>query len=128
MTKIRQSLGRWGEDLAARYLVEHGYTLVDRNARTPYGEVDVVAYKEDETGSGVVVFVEVKTRSSKSFGLPEQSITSRKQEHLISSAQFYLQEHPELGQDWRIDVIAIRRYRTGKTPEITVFENAFGQE
>ena len=113
----RQTLGKWGEALAAESLQRQGYILLEKNARTPYGELDLVMRQD-----AVIVFVEVKTRSSPSFGLPEQSITRSKQEHILHSAQHYLQTHPELPGDWRVDVIAIRR-KTGTPPEVVHFEN-----
>ena len=124
MTNARKLLGGWGEDLAANYLLHHGYTLLDRNARTPYGELDLVVRPPDVEGGNVTVFVEVKTRSSTRYGLPEESVTPRKQAHLVAAAQAYLLAHPELDGDWRIDVIAIQRYRSKRTPSITHFENA----
>jgi putative endonuclease len=113
----RQTLGRWGEALAAETLERQGYSLLERNARTPYGELDLVMRQ----GQGIV-FVEVKTRASRTFGLPEESITRRKQEHLLHAAQHYLQSHPELSGDWRVDVIAIRR-QADRPPEVVHFEN-----
>jgi putative endonuclease len=115
----KQSLGRWGERLAADYLKKHGFTILEQNTRTPYGEIDLIACK-----AGVTVFIEVKTRKSTSFGQPEESVNQRKQLHLLNSAQHYIQEHPELEGAWRIDVIAIRRFRDGQSPQITHFENA----
>jgi putative endonuclease len=127
MTKTtRQRLGSWGEKLTASYLTERGYTLIATNERTPYGEIDLIASQPDGQGSTVTVFIEVKTRSSSSFGLPEQSVGRRKQEHLLNSARYYLQEHPEAGENWRVDVIAIQRGRLENPPLITHFENAFG--
>ena len=129
MSQSRQELGRWGEALAADYLVDQGYTIVARNERTPYGEIDLVAQKvsgptvESRQSQEVLVFVEVKTRTSQSFGYPEEAVTPRKQMNLISAAQHYLQEHPDLDLDWRIDVIAIERY-PDRAPIIHHFENA----
>ena len=129
MSQSRQELGRWGEALAADYLVDQGYTIVARNERTPYGEIDLVAQKvsgptvESRQPQEVLVFVEVKTRTSQSFGYPEEAVTPRKQMNLISAAQHYLQEHPDLDLDWRIDVIAIERY-PDRAPIIHHFENA----
>ncbi len=129
MSQSRQELGRWGEALAADYLVDQGYTIVARNERTPYGEIDLVANKlsgpteESHESQEVLVFVEVKTRTSQSFGYPEEAVTPRKQMNLISAAQHYLQEHPDLDLDWRIDVIAIERY-PDRAPIIHHFENA----
>ena len=76
---------------------------MSRNWRSPYGEIDLIASHDE-----VVVFVEVKTRKSKSFGPPEISITPRKAEHMRNCAEYYIQQHPELTNDWRIDVITIQ--------------------
>jgi putative endonuclease len=119
MSNPKQSLGRWGEKLAAAHLSKQKYTILEMNTRTPYGEIDVIASKD-----GVIVFVEVKTRSSARFGLPEESVNQRKQAHILSSAQHYIQEHPEVEGSWRIDVIAIQRFRDNRPPLITHFENA----
>jgi putative endonuclease len=113
----RQSLGRWGESLAAEYLSERGYTILEHNVRTPYGELDLIARRQDE-----LVFVEVKTRSSRSLGPPEISVTRTKQAHLLSAAKAYLQERPDLQYDWRIDVIAVLRL-PGQQLQIEHFEN-----
>ena len=113
----RQILGRWGEDLAAEFLSQRGIQILGRNVRTPYGELDLVA-----RDANVTIFVEVKTRSSRQFGNPEDAITPAKCRHLLAAASAYLQSHPDLDGDWRIDVIAIRRTRLG--PEIAYFENA----
>ena len=118
MTHTRQKLGVWGEALAADYLIQQGYCILERNARTPYGEIDIVAQQEN-----MLVFVEVKTRRSREFGLPEQAVTPQKQKHIIASAQYYLAETQNKDIDWRIDVISIRQL-SGKHPEIVHFENA----
>jgi putative endonuclease len=117
----RQSLGRWGETRAAEYLTSCGYTLLERNVRTPYGEIDLVTLYE-----GQVVFVEVKTRASHTLGPPEVSITPTKKTHMVSAGLAYLQSHPDLGEDWRIDVIAILRLPGpggAVTEQIEHFEN-----
>jgi putative endonuclease len=119
----RKSFGKWGEQMAAAYLEHNGYLILDRNARTPYGEIDLVARQTTQSGE-VTVFVEVKARHTSAFGPPEAAITARKSRHLLESAQAYLQEHPELDGDWRIDVVAIRRLREGEPPQIRHFEDA----
>lgn len=116
----RRKLGLWGENLAAKYLDQIGYQIIDRNVYTGFGEIDLVAlYKE------CMIFVEVKTRSSTAYGFPEEAITEKKKIHLIESAEAYLQLHPEFSGDWRIDVIAIQRYQKDQEPEIVHYENAF---
>jgi putative endonuclease len=126
MSNERQVLGRWGENEAAEYLVAKGFSILGRNIRTPYGEIDLLARLPGIFPSerDILAFVEVKTRRTTSFGYPEESVNPRKQAHLLSSAEYYMQEHPELEGDWRIDVIAIQRMGEGKPPIITHFENA----
>jgi len=120
MSTSRQRTGRWGEDAAADYLNERGYTVHARNVRSAHGEIDIVASKE-----GLLVFVEVKTRRSHAFAYPEDSVTHRKQAYLLSAAEDYLQAHPESGDSWQFDVIAIEGKPGGKA-SITHFENVIG--
>lgn len=114
--KHNQRIGKWGEDTAAEYLIQRGYEIIARNARTPYGEIDIVTRQGD-----VTIFVEVKTRTSNKMGLPEESITARKREHMLAAADHYAAEHAV--DHWQIDVIAIEGKPTSK-PIITYFENA----
>lgn len=118
MSQKRLQTGRWGESLAADYLAGRGYEIVEKNARTAYGEIDLVVRRDQE-----LVFVEVKTRRGLMYGFPEEAVHAQKQEHLRAAAQAYLQVHPDLEMSWRIDVIAIL-HEPGKPPNITHFENA----
>ena len=118
MTDSRQRLGRKGEDLAESYLQADGYVILARNARTPYGEIDIVARQGSE-----IVFVEVKTRRSNKFGWPEEAVQSKKQARMIASAESFLQANPDIDGDWRIDVIAILLEK-GRPPLITHFDHA----
>jgi putative endonuclease len=115
----KQAVGKWGEKLAEDFLIARGYTLVERNARTSYGEIDLVMKSQE----GTLVFVEVKTRTTKTFGHPEESITPQKRMHMINSAEDYILSHPDYFGDWRVDVLAIYRHGSENT-EITWFENA----
>lgn len=81
--------GNLGEAMAAEALEKQGYTIVTRNYRKRYGEIDIIAKKEK-----TLYFVEVKTRKEKDFGNPLESITPRKQKKIYQVAQDYLQEHP----------------------------------
>lgn len=119
MSKRNIALGRWGENIAQDYLVGKGYSVIERNVRTEFGEIDLIAQRE-----GVIVFVEVKTRTGGHFGNPEEAITRKKSTHMVESAQSFMQNHPELIGEWRIDVIAILQKSSNKPPEITHFENA----
>lgn len=114
--KHNQRVGKWGEEKAVEFLVQGGCEIVGQNVRTPYGEIDIVA-KKDET----FLFVEVKTRTSNRMGLPEDSITARKREHMVACAEHYAAEH-EI-EHWQIDVISVEG-KPGTEPVITYFENA----
>jgi putative endonuclease len=119
MSAHNRSLGIQGENAAARRLSELGYEILARNVRTPFGELDLVARQAEMT-----VFIEVKTRRSRSHGLPEESITPRKRTHLISSAQHYLQAVDRSAAAWRIDLVAVDVDSAGAIRRIEVFENA----
>lgn len=114
--KHNQRIGKWGEDAAAAYLAERGYEVVARNARTPYGEIDIVARQAD-----ITIFVEVKTRTSNKMGLPEDAVTLRKQAHMLACAEHYAAENAI--DHWQIDVVAVEG-KLGSKPVITHFENA----
>ena len=111
-----QRIGKWGEEIAAKYLITRGCEVIARNVRTPYGEIDIIAKQKD-----ITIFVEVKTRTSNTMGLPEESITARKRQHMLSAAEHYAAEN-EIDR-WQIDVIAIEG-KPGSEPKITYFENA----
>lgn len=120
MTREKIVLGKWGESKAAEYLLQRGFQILEKNFRTSYGEIDLIAIKENR-----LLFVEVKTRSNDSFGLPEESITLSKKDHLQKSVQAYFLDHPEMEEmNWQIDVVAIRRIDNVENPEIVWFENA----
>lgn len=81
----RRALGRTGEDAAARALAGEGWTLLDRNARTPSGEIDLVLER-----AGVLGFVEVKARRSRAAGSPEEAVDDRKADRVARAAGEYL--------------------------------------
>jgi len=117
-----QQMGRLGEDLAARYLQEQGHQILDRNVHTRFGELDLITRKTF-SGREHLVFVEVKTRSSTTFGYPEQAVSAGKITRMLKSAQFYLQRHPECDGPFQLDVIAVLVQEGGQSPEIRHFEN-----
>ena len=114
--KHNQGIGKWGEEVASEYLTQKGYEILGQNVRTPYGEIDIIAKQGNTT-----IFVEVITRTSNKMGLPEESITPYKREHMIACAEHYAAEH-EIDH-WQIDVISIEG-KPGTAPVITYFENA----
>ena len=111
-----QKIGRWGEQIAAEYMQKQGYELVDRNVRTPYGEIDLILKRGE-----IIIFVEVKTRTSAGFGYPEDAITPRKQQHMFDCAEHYAQENKL--EHWQIDAISVEGKPNGREPKITHFED-----
>lgn len=117
----RIRLGRWGENCACEYLASQGLSLVGRNIRSPYGEIDIIMKKEETT-----IFVEVKTRSNTGNGYPEDAITPEKIQHLDDCAQWYIGEHPDIGDNWRVDIISIiGRPENRENPIIDWWQNDF---
>jgi putative endonuclease len=116
MSKHNQRIGKWGEDAVVVYLTERGYEIVARNARTPYGEIDIIAKQ-----ANICIFIEVKARTSNKMGFPEESVNLRKQAHMLACAEHYAAEN-EIDH-WQIDVISVEG-KAGLKPKITHFENA----
>lgn len=115
MTYQRQ-IGDKGEQIASDYLTALGYEVIDRNYTSRFGELDLVAIDGEE-----LVFIEVKTRTTDTFGLPEEAITPAKLEKIQSAGLIWLQEHPEAPDDWRVEVVAIILNSSHQTREIQLF-------
>lgn len=114
----RQALGRRGEDLAAAQLVRDGYRVLDRNYRCRLGEIDLVA-RDGES----VVFVEVKTRSSRAFGTSAEAVSPSKQARLLRLADCYLRERGMDSPPCRFDVVAVDAAQ--EPPLVEVIRDAF---
>ena len=109
----KRRLGFLGEQRAVKYLKKSGYEVIERNLRTPFGEVDIVASKGD-----ITAFIEVKTRSDDSFGRPNEAVRADWQKRYIDSARFYYSGR-EIDCVIRFDIIEV--YKGG----INHIENAF---
>jgi putative endonuclease len=115
----RKALGELGERWAREYLEQNGYCIRETNFRCREGEIDIVAQHGDS-----LVFVEVRTKTGSSFGSPEESVTTAKQEKLASVAMSYLQTHDGLPSEWRIDVVAIEVSPRGRVVRTELIQNA----
>lgn len=118
MSDATKILGNVGENLAAKYLENHGYKIISKNFRIRSAEIDIIAEK-----GGVVVFVEVKTRSNIRHGLAAEAVNFRKQKKIIEAASVFLQDEKYCNCACRFDVIEI--YSHGKSFEVNHIENAF---
>ena len=95
-------MGRAGEREACKYLKKKGYQILETNYRAHYGEADMIA-----KDNGVIVFVEVKTRSGDEYGTPAQAVDKKKQEKYFKIAQEYLIKKSLQDQECRFDVVEI---------------------
>lgn len=115
----KASLGAKGEQLAVEHLQSAGYEIIERNYRNNHDEIDIVA-----RNAGDLVFVEVKTRRSSSFGYPSEAVDSRKQCKLIRAARGYLLEK-DLGEiDCRFDIVEVY-FMNGSSVTVEVMKGAF---
>ncbi len=111
-------LGKQGEELAAKWLGEHGYTIIHTNWRHSHYEIDIVATKEK-----FLHFVEVKARKASPFGKPEDSVTKKKFKNLQKAADEYLFLNP--GHQWiQYDVLSITLNEYGED-EYFLIEDIF---
>lgn len=118
MSQTRKT-GDRGESIARDYLMQKGYSIVDTNWSTRFGELDIVAKMDD-----IVVFIEVKTRHSKNTESAFASITPAKREKMIKVVYQYIHEKKLDDIDWRIDAIGIALHRN-QSPIIDHVEDAF---
>ena len=115
----RKKLGKRGEELAIGFLEDRGYCIIERNFRCRLGELDIIA-KEDNQ----IVFIEVKTRMSTTFGLPQESLHYSKKKRLTRLASLYLANHHLQKASCRFDVIAIT-VKGERVHAIDLIKNAF---
>lgn len=110
----KQITGKKGEQIAQNFLLQKGYTIIETNYNEPrWGEIDIIAIDKDE-----LVFVEVRTKTSKSFGDPLESITSHKIKALQRSIGYYLKTKGKKYQTWpmRIDIVSVKIDQTKNSP------------
>ena len=98
----KNNLGKFAEDFAVNFLQQKGYKIIERNFRSRFGEIDIVACE-----GSTLVFVEVKARWSKRFGSPEEAVTPNKLWKIKKTGEYFTSLHPELPERQRIDVVAV---------------------
>lgn len=117
--KISDPLARDGEEIAAKYLKKLGYKIIDRNLRARNTELDIVAVHNN-----ILVFVEVKTRTSDKFGTPFEQIAYWKLKSLVKAAEFYKITHTNLPEAMRIDAISVQI--SSGVPKVEHIQNISG--
>lgn len=119
MSKSRLSLGKKGEKIARRYLKKMGYRILAQNYRTRLGEIDLVAEE-----AGVVVFIEVKTRSGTEYGQTLEAITRKKRQQISKVALEYLNKNNQHDSSARFDVVSVL-LTSESSPQIEIVQDAF---
>ncbi|MCM8780504.1 MAG: YraN family protein [Candidatus Omnitrophica bacterium] len=112
--------GKIGETYALDFLKRQGYKIIFRNFRNRFGEIDIVARDSD-----TLCFVEVKTRGSDRYGLPQEAVAKSKQRRLIKLALSFLKEKDLLDKKARFDVVSVRYSDKGSQPQLELIKNAF---
>jgi len=118
MTNKQQKFGENSETLAAWFLRQNGYKIIEQNYRNRMGEIDIIAQDRK-----TIVFVEVKSRRSVRYGSPKFAVTPKKQRTISRVALYYLKTTNQTGAKARFDVVAIISNRD--EPQIEMVKNAF---
>lgn len=118
MTNYRQQVGRFGEKLARQFLKRRGYQIITTNYYTRWGEIDLIAQKNER-----LFFIEVKTRLTNKFGWPEEAVTKTKLDKLIKTAKKYIWDNKLTNPDAQIDIISVEINRTQKRAKIKHWPN-----
>ncbi len=116
-----QELGYIGEKLAIKYLKSNNYKIIFHNYHCRYGEIDIIVQKEK-----ILIFVEVKARTSTSFGEPIDAVTEQKRDKIIKTAYHFLSKYPEYDKlGTRFDVICITYFPKSKQFQLKHYQQAF---
>lgn len=112
----KRKIGDLGEEIVANFLIKNGYEILDRNYLKPYGEVDIIAFKNN-----IVCFVEVKARKNIKYGYPREAVNYHKQQRITKASQVYLIENNLTDYIMRFDVAEVFT----ESRKINYIENAF---
>ena len=117
---LKIKIGKFGQQLAAQFLLKKGYQLLASNYHCQAGELDLILIDNQQ-----IVFVEVKTRLSTDFGLPEEAINQTKKEKLYQASLDYLEQEQINHDNWRIDCLAIEIDKHNKKAKIRHHKNIY---
>lgn len=101
---FRQEIGKWGENLACKYLEENNYKIIERNFLCRQGEIDIIA---KDILKSELVFIEVKTRSNFKYGNPAEAVNPEKRKHMIQAIHYYIYKNNIKALPIRIDVLEV---------------------
>jgi putative endonuclease len=118
MTNYKKKIGDFGEKLAEQYLVRRGYKIISTKQKISYQEIDIIANIKD-----IIVFIEVKTRTSDVLGLAEEAMSSAKLKNLKNGIKKYLNNSQNYFKNVRLDLIAININKQRKTAKIKHYKD-----
>ncbi|MEN8075493.1 YraN family protein [Clostridioides difficile] len=102
MKKYNKAIGTYGENIAKDFLITNGYKILDMNYRNKHGEIDIICKLNN-----IIIFCEIKSRYTNSFGSPIESVTYYKQKQIINLSQSYIIRNKLSNHDIRYDIIEI---------------------
>lgn len=114
----KKELGDYGEYLAIQFLKTNGYEIISRNFFSRFGEIDIIAKDGDE-----YVFIEVKTRTNKQYGVPADAVDTYKRKHIVSASRYFIYKYNIANKYIRFDVIEVKINR--KKIDINHIKNVF---
>ncbi len=109
--------GKLGENISVDYLIKNGYKILERNYRNKIGEIDIIALYD-----GILVFIEVKSRSNINYGYAFEAVNLKKQRKIINTSSIYIKSNGLGNYQLRYDIVEV--YLT-KNNNINHIENAF---
>lgn len=100
----KTEFGKIGEGITCKYLINNNYKIIERNFYYNGGEIDIIAFDKEKDE---LVFIEVKTRANKNYGLPSESVDNKKIKHIIKGIKYYLYIHKLENAFIRLDMIEL---------------------
>lgn len=116
---LNKTKGSFGEQIASSYLAKKGYQIIERNATSRWGEIDIIAKRPE----GIIVFVEVKCKTGLRYGKPYESVTFGKLKRLSKTIQFYVLKNHLLHSKLAIEIVSIQLNTDNSIANIHHFEN-----
>lgn len=114
----RKEIGKLGEDIAASYITDAGYAIIDRNFTSHWGELDIIARKNN-----IIYFIEVKTKIGDLKGKPYESVTYRKRQNLKRSINLYLLKNNYKTYKLSLSILSVELFEDRSIKEIKFFES-----
>lgn len=120
MKKYNKLIGNYGEDICTEKLISLGYDILHRNFKCRFGEIDIVAKKQD-----IISFIEIKSRFSNSYGAPLEAVTYLKTHRIINAAKYYILINGYMNLNVRFDIMEVNFNYKDKKYMLNIIEDAF---